>query len=345
MSEHHKLSPSTYNARVHCVYWDGAERETYEANAGTHHHEEMHKGLVDDNYEPDTYVSRWATEWVRANTFGCVVMSEYKIVGSIEPLDGIFGTADVLWQDNDNAIHIADLKSFSDGTEDYSPQLMGYAALYSTPKTQDNQKVVLHILHGGTCKAETVETTMLECYKQTEKLILSIINKDKGRCLNKYCAFCAHIKDCPMSNNAVQVVQGNGSVDFSSMSLTQKLVVCETVEKLIKNLKEEAKAQAIANGGVLEADGIRYEIKERAGKGKVHDLCSVASMMTSPDLSINPISNEQLLSLCELPKTAFTQALKDANADRKDVKKKFIEEFVAGLYDKGEPTQCLTRVN
>lgn len=346
MGEHHEYGPSNYNAWKHCIYWRGSKKDTAESSAGTHHHEELSKSLNDLNYEPDTYVARWASDQIKSLCPAFNFKSEIKVVGKRDGIEGIFGTVDVLWVDEDNRLHIADLKSFSDGTEDYSPQLMGYAALWLSNDMELDMPVILHVLHGGICKVETIETTMKECVNQTILLVDKVKAGTDEHNLCKACQYCSNIKECPMANGAVSVVQGGGAVDFSKMSLPQKLVVCEAVEKLIKTLKEDAKQQAIENGGVLEADGIKFEIKEHAGKGKVHDLCELAAAVGSVKVSMGyeGITNEELLALCELPKTKFVQAMKDANAERKDVKKKDIEAWCAGFYDKGENQQVLTRV-
>lgn len=351
MSEHHPLSPSHYNAWQHCIHWKGADKQSDEASAGTKAHAELEYGLKDREYEPDSYVARWARDTIIAECGDIEPQSEVRLEGTLQGFVGIFGTADVLWQGSEGFLHIADLKTFSDGTEDYSAQLKGYAALWAKRDTPFDLKVFLHVLHGGICKMETFEFEIGDCIFDTDEIIREVSDKKDEPSICKYCQWCEHIKECKAVNNAVATVNDN-SVQFGKMSLPQKLVVCETIEKLIKSLKEDAKAQAIANGGVLEADGIRYEIKEKFGASKVRDILEVATAMVEPQsfnkkgepTKINGLTDDELLKLCSLPKTAFVAAMKEKNKDITSVPKKNIEQFCAAFYDKGEQVQSLVRV-
>lgn len=348
MGEHHKESPSHYNAWQHCIHWEGVDRSTDESNEGTRAHAELERGLKDMGYDPDLSVSRWARDAVYAECDGIEPQSEVRLEGDKgTPLAGIFGTADVLWQDKEGFLHIADLKTFSDGTEDYSAQLKGYAALWARKDTPSDLEVFLHVLHGGIRKVETFHFSLMECVWDTDEMLREVRERKSGPSICKYCQYCKHIKECKAVSNAVEVVNNN-AVQFGSMSLPQKLVVCEAIEKLIKSLKDEAKEKAIENGGVLEADGIRYEVKERAGKGKC-DILELASNLCGEEMGfdgdriLKTMTQDELITMCELPKSKVVALLKEKNANNKSVKKVEIEKLVSSYYTPGEPTQYLSR--
>ena len=249
-------------------------------------------------------------------------------------------------------MYYADLKTFSDGTIDYLPQLRGYAALGMKHTDAPDTKVVLVVLHGGIHKEEVVETTLEECASATLK-ILEAVRAPMHECvLCKWCQYCSKMLTCPATNNALQTVSDNG-VGFSRLSICQKLVVLDAVDKLSKTIRDEAKRLAQENGGVLEMDGIRYEMKPWAGKPKVKDLCEVASAIAEPrfvkyndkkqeatELSWNGLNHEELLALCDVSKTKLSDALVAKNPDAKKVD---IKKYVDGFFEATEGTQHFVR--
>jgi hypothetical protein len=351
---HHPLSPSNYNAWRHCPSWSGQKYDTADAAAGTEAHEQFDRAFKEEGYEPDSFVARWAVNAVRELAGDNEVRTEVKLTATIDLLVGIYGTADAMWVDN-GVVHIADLKAFSDGTKDYSPQLMGYVCLSASPLTYRTQKYILHILHGGICKVETVETTL----EKSLAVVLEIINRHTSRnecSLCDYCSTCSKVKGCKETMNALEVVRENAVNGFGALSLCQKLVVLDAVDKLSATIREEAKREANANGGVLEMDGIRYEMKPWAGKPKVKDLCQLAGAIQNPvynrinkndgsveEVGFGGLDNEQLLELCDLPKSKLVDALKKANADNKSIKKVEIERWVSAQYESTEGTPHFVR--
>ena len=355
MSEiHHPLSPSNYNAWLHCGDWEGMKRDTTDSLSGNEAHYQFDRAFKEDGYEPDSYVARWAVDTVRELAGDSEVRTEVKLTGSINLVLGIFGTADAMWI-KDGIVHIADLKTFSDGTKDYTPQLMGYVCLSAAPLTYPTPKYVLHVLHGGVCKVETVETTL----EKSLEVVSDVLNKHTSkveRNLCDHCSTCGKVKECKETMNALEVVRENAVDGFGALSLCQKLVVLDAVDKLSKSIRDEARQEAEANGGVLEMDDIRYELKPWSGKPKVKDLCQLAGAIQSPvfnrvnkkdgsveEVGFNGLDNEKLLELCELPKSKLIEALKKANADNKSIKKVEIDRWVSSQYEATEGTPHFVR--
>lgn len=340
MSEHHSESPSHYNAWRECPCWEGSESESAEANAGTIAHEEFAARIADPEFEPESRAAKWAADQVLSLANGAKVETEVKLVGKIEPsLSGIFGTTDATWVDADGVRHYADFKTFSDGMINYRPQLRGYAALNSD-SLSSTKKVVLHILHGMKGVVETWEDNEGNCASETVSLLVEVRS---GLCkprLCKWCQYCKKIGGCMETTNAVQVVNENG-VRFNNLSMCQKLVVLDAVDKLSKTIREEAKKMAVESGGAIEMDGIRYEMKPWAGKPKVRDLCEVAAEVEKPKyLKVNErkqtaveiewtgLTHEELLKLCDIGKSALADAIiaKNPDAVKADVKR-YVEQF------------------
>lgn len=339
MGEHHEYGPSNYNAWAVCPGWRSDGKQVESSKEGTLAHEELHRALTEPDYEPENIAARWAANKIRELADGAKIESEVRIEGKIEPVNGIFGTADAKWL-KDGVLYYADFKTFSDGTIDFTPQLMGYATLDATVATPLSTKVVLVVLHGGICKEEIVETTEYDCVESTAKILKKVASGEYDVHLCKWCNFCANISTCRETNHALQTVSDNG-VAFNRLSMCQKLVVLDAVDKLSKTLREDAKRMANENGGVLEMDGIRYEMKPWAGKPKVKDLCEVAMAVQTPvlmkfddkkqeayEIELNGISHEELLALCDVGKEKLANAIiaKNPKAKKVDIKK-YVEQF------------------
>lgn len=333
--KHHEYGPSNFPAWSMCPCYRRAESTSKESEAGTDAHQQLHDALV-NGVTPDNDAAAWAASWVmEQNPFN--LKSEVEVKSHCDGLGDIFGTVDVMYDDESGVMHIADFKTFSDGTIDYMPQLRAYAALLWE---HENKPVILHVLHGMAKSVETTETTLAACFDATYDILKSIKSDGASPRLCKWCQYCSKIQTCQQSNNAVQVVSDN-AVAFSHLSLCQKLVVLDTVDKLSKTIREEAKAKAVENGGFLDMDGIRYEMKPWGGKSKVRDLCEVAASVASPkyvkvnekkntavEVEFNGLNHEELLKLCDLGKTALSNALieKNPNATKADIKK-YVEQF------------------
>lgn len=356
MSEqHHEESPSNYNAWLHCVGWSGIKHDTSDSSAGTETHSQFDRAFKEEGYEPDSYVARWAVNAVKELAGDSKVSTEVRLTGTVPPVVGVYGTADAIWW-KDGALNIADLKTFSDGTKDYTPQLMGYSCLFATMNTPHYTRVVLHVLHGGICKVESREFLLSKCKSVVRRILERKRGCDNKRNLCDYCSTCSKVKECKETMSALEIVRENAVDGFGALSLCQKLVVLDAVDKLSATIREEAKRAADDNGGVLEMDGIRYEMKPWAGKPKVKDLCQLAGAIQNPvynriskkdgsleEVGFEGLDNEQLLELCELSKTKLINALKDMNKDNKSIKKVEIEHWVSAQYESTEGTPHFVR--
>ena len=339
---------------MHCTEWQGLKYDTADSSAGNESHSQFDRAFKEEGYEPDSYVARWAVNAVRELAGDNKVRTEVKLTATLNNIAGIYGTADAMWIDN-GVVHIADLKTFSDGTKDYTPQLMGYACLSASNLTYPTQRYCLHILHGGICKVETTETTL----KESLEVVSDILNRhaSKNECnLCDYCSTCSKVKECKEAMNALEAVKENSVTGFGALSLCQKLVVLDAVDKLSKTIRDEARRKAEADGGVLEMDDIRYELKPWNGKPKVKDLCLLAGAIQNPvynriskkdgsveEVGFGGLDNEQLLELCDLPKSKLIDALKKANADNKSIKKVEIENWVSAQYESTEGSPHFVR--
>lgn len=352
MSDHHEFGPSRYPAWSECPRYKSDDRPTSDSTAGTEAHEELSRALSDGEYIPSSQAAKWASDWILSEANGATVSSEVRVTGSLSVVDGVFGTVDAMWTDKDGVQNIADFKTFSDGTADYMPQLRGYAALLATDAVLD-KPVRLHVLHGMAAKVESESTTYRECLSKTETVFASVKNNNPAR-LCKWCTFCANIKECPMTNNALATVSENTPA-FSSLSTCQKLVVLDAVDKLSKTIREQAKKEAQENGGFIEQDGIRYEMKPWAGPSKCRDIGEVAGAMDnlwvdkasrkgdSCSIHANGLTSEKLLATCTLSKTALVNAMKDANPDAKLTKADW-ERWADKFFEKTEGTPHFVRV-
>lgn len=360
MGDHHEESPSRYPAWAECLDWVGDGGQTTDATIGTDTHKEIQDDL-DGKSEAESFKARWAVrvlhELAGEDT---PIQSEVHLVGNVGRVKGIYGTADAIFSDHDGVLHIADFKTFSDGTKDYRPQLYGYAALSAMGSSDWDRKVVFHILHGGICKVETFESTIGWCTKYVEEL-LARHDGCHGPCLCSWCSFCGKVKECSQVNNAVQVVKDNSPDVFGRMTLCQKLVVLDAVDKMSKELRESAKDLARKNGGVLEQKDdngnvqIRYEMKPWAGKPVCEDLGLLAGRAKSITLMhknrkgdfievpCKGLTPEEFLKLCEVGKTSLVEAIKAKNADDKAVTKADIERWLAEFFKPTEGTPHFVR--
>lgn len=337
---HSSLGPSNYPAWEQCARYESDGRDRADASAGSEIHEQAEK-YITDGIEPDNATARWFGETTRSLAGDAEIETEVRLGNKI-----IWGYADAIWTDKNCIVHIADFKSFSDGTKDYSAQLEGYAYLHGMTHSEYSRDYILHILHGLERDVETHIVSYSHAKERTCKLLDPCENEEPR--INSYCQFCKHIKECKAVNHAVQTVNENG-VTFNELSLCQKLVVLDAVDKLSKSLREEAKRMAIENGGAIESDGIRYEMKPWAGKSVCKDLCALASDVASPSVNREEgavdfvgLDSEELIKLCDLPRTKLISSLKEKNKGGK-VKAKEIEQWVSDRYEKTEGSPHFVR--
>lgn len=368
--KHHELSPSNYSAWAECPRWSGDGRQSSESLEGSRIHDEFMRVVESrGGVESDSRVADWAARMVLGLSCGSIVSCEARVEGSVPLPDGavengVFGYADAMWIDLPaNTIHVADLKSFSDGTTDYSPQLMGYAALAASMFGLAGVGVhtaSLHILHGGVFRCETIERTVEECVLRTGDIIMSRIDRiESSPTLCKWCRFCANISECQAANHAVQTV-ADDAPSFSRLSLCQKLVVCDAVVKLAETLKEQAKEIADKSPDkAIEMDGIRYEFKPWDGKPVCRDIGTLAGAIagdggrlritetdrhgTEKSFDCEGITNEEFIALCNVSKSKVVDAIMAKNADNDSLKKAQVDRFVSQFFEKTSGTTHFVR--
>lgn len=352
--KHHELGPSVYPMLEQCPCFLREQSSGKDASAGKEIHEQVQKA-VETGEEPTNDTARWMASKVKELAGNAEVQCEKLVEGYplvtnkpspvADSLVGIFGTTDAFWIDEDGVPNFADYKSFSDGTKDYFAQLRGYAALWGSGCGK-RDGVKLHVLHGMIWKCETIESTIDECIDKT----IEILSRKGLPVINPFCSFCANASKCPACSRAVSTV-GN-EVQFSKMSLTQQLVVCENVEAIIKKVKAEARKKCEECDGVLEMDGIRYELVPWGGGSKLRDILETASgccekidtlNKKGEPCTIEGLSKEEFLKLCDLSKTALCGAIYAKNKGDKAITKKSIEEYVEQFFDKKPGTPHFKR--
>lgn len=352
--KHHELGPSIYPMLEQCPCFLREQSSGKDASAGKEIHEQVQKA-IETGEGPSNDTAIWMASKVRELAGNAKIQCEKYVEGGlykkdewgteVNTLNGIFGRTDAFWIDDEGAPNFADYKSFSDGTKDYFAQLRGYAALWGS-YWGHRSAVKLHILHGMIWRCESIETTTEECIQKT----VEILTRKGLPVINPFCSFCANASKCPACSRAVSTV-GN-EVQFSKMSLTQQLVVCENVEAIIKKVKAEARKKCEECDGVLEMDGIRYELVPWGGGSKLRDILETASgccekidtlNKKGEPCTIEGLSKEEFLKLCDLSKTALCGAIYAKNKGDKAITKKSIEEYVEQFFDKKPGTPHFKR--
>lgn len=345
MGEHHEMSPSKYPALMGCIEFERDDRNRPESDMGTSVHQEIEND-INGIAEAEDYRARWACEQLRALAGESVIVPESKLMGTIGEVDGVFGTADAVFYDADGGMHIADFKTFSDGTTDYSMQLKGYAAL--SYRGVDG-KVVFHVLHGGILKVETIESTMKMCHDEVCELIRRKRSGDGRPTINPFCRFCRKVAECRSTSGAVDLVS-TSPVKFGMLSLPEKLVLLDAVDKLSESIREQAKKMAGLNGGKIEhldKDGnvlIRYEMKPHNKPSKCEDICELASAMGSvvlmhkersgafSEVPCKGLTPDEMIKVCSISKSGLVEAIREKNKENNKVKKCDIEMWLKGYF-------------
>lgn len=359
---HSEFGPSNYPSWEACPFYESDGESRRDSSEGTRIHEEA-QALIDHGTDAENPTARWFGETIieMSSSSREGVTTEAKFEAELPEFNGlkVWGYVDAYWFDSNDILHIADFKSFSDGMKDYVPQLMGYAYLHGVRYGyKDDTKIILHILHGMARKVETEEATFYECMRRVEYILRQRMAAQDGtinaRKVCSACQFCKNVASCQATANAVQVVHDNG-VAFSRLNICQKLVVLDAVDKLSKSLREEAKRLAELNGGAIEMDGIRYEMKPWGGTSVCRDICTVASDLREPvayrehkgkvgyeEVPFFGLTNEELISLCSLPKSKLLTALKEKNKGG-NVKVAELQKWVDDHYEKKEGSPHFVR--
>lgn len=373
---HALYAPSSFPAWGNCVAYDSDGSRSQASDEGTLIHKQVELAL-NGGEMPENPIANWIASAMKGLT-ACAksrVFTECRL--EVAGLDDFFGTADAVWMDEVHTVHIADYKSFSDGSKNYLPQLKAYAYLIimgaltksDIPEDRLNDSFdmfSLHIIHGGSKTVETVDLSCEEVIRDTTAILnarrdyLADIDKAGAHhviSINPWCRFCAHIGECKETTKAIEVVHNNTSL-FASLSDAKKLVVLDAVDKASEKIREQIRETAKNNGGVIEdTDGegnvlIRYEIKDKKKAAKVKDIVELATNVCAPTvkdvgkkgeeitLDVKGLSRQEFLSLCKVSKRDAVVALSEKNPS---IKKKVIDNFVSGFFESNGTTEVLVR--
>lgn len=371
---HALYAPSSFPAWGNCVAYDSDGSRSQASDEGTLIHKQVELALNGGDM-PDNPIANWIASAMKGLTAFAKgrVFTECRL--DVAGLDDFFGTADAVWMDDSRTVHIADYKSFSDGSKSYLPQLEAYAYLIlmgALTNAEDglNDSVdmfSLHIIHGGSKTVETVDLSRDEVISDTEAILNArrryLEDTDKAGAhhvirINPWCRFCAHIGECKETTKAIEAVHHNNTSLFASLSDAKKLVVLDAVDKASEKIREQIRETAKNNGGVIEdTDGegnviIRYEIKDKKKSAKVKDIVELATNVCSPTikdvgkkgeeiaLDAKGLSRQEFLSLCKVSKRDAVVALAEKNPS---IKKKVIDNFVSGFFESNGTTEVFVR--
>ena len=344
MDKHHELGPSNYSVWAVCPSAELSGGETKESAEGTAVHQQIQMAL-DGIEDAEDYRAAWAVRALAELAGDSPIASEQRVSGEVVGFGTIFGTVDAMWTAN-GVRHIADFKTFATFGSEHIPQLMGYGALAGKP----GESIVLHVRCGGSLTVHTVETTYDECLESTLRILTA--HKNGGVAVaNGKCKYCTKCGTCAACASAVSSISP-GAVDIGHMSLPEKLAFCSMAEKVIEGIKKAAKDEAVRNGGVLEADGVRYELKPSATY-KVKDMGFILDDMNfnkqftgkkrgkeyTVDVAV-PDAYE-FVSKCNISRTTLADLVSSKNPD---MTKKDVTEWVTQFYEKVEGEPKLTRV-
>jgi hypothetical protein len=317
MKQHCDISPSQYPSLARCEWFEPDNKKSDDAIAGTNSHNEVANCLQDNDYinECEDETALGCVKYVLSASEGCTVQSELRLEGKDE-LDGIWGTADVVWVD-DVAVHIVDYKTFSRTTGWYLPQLIGYAALYATqyvPREMWGSTMThLHIYHGGSGVIEEMVLTMAEAVEKT----LAVINRTRenraienrniilpyAKCTaNKGCKHCKNLGKCGACKGEIQSAQTVLSTvpkPWHRMSLCEKVAMAEVIEPFFEQAKEELKLACRSNGGEVWDGNIGYKLKVTAPSAKMPSPAEVANKLS---LSVDNIFNASTITKANVVK-------------------------------------------
>lgn len=350
---HHSLSPSKYSVWAKCPWAVLKSGDTKESTEGTDVHSQLQLD-VDGIETAEDYRARWAANWVREESGGAAIATETRVGGELEKYGVVNGTVDLMWK-KDGVLHIADFKTFAVDGEEHIPQLDGYGALYGKSNGCDaSTPIVLHVLCGGSLTVTTVETTVGTCYNMTLSVLDSHATATEADArANSKCRYCTKCGSCKACIEAAGSLVASSPRDlFGSMPLANKLAFCSMVEKVIEGIKKAAKEEAMRNGGVLESDDMRYELKPSTTY-KVKDMGFILDDMNfnaqftgkkrgkeyTVDVTVPLVS--EFVSKCNISRTTLADLVASKNPD---MTKKDVTEWVTQFYDKVEGEPKLTRV-
>ena len=345
MDKHHELGPSNYSVWAVCPSAELSSGETKESAEGTAVHQQIQMAL-DGIEEAEDYRAAWAVRALAELAGDSTIASEQRVSGEVGEFGTIFGTVDAMWTDG-GVRHIADFKTFATFGSEHIPQLMGYGALAGKP----GESIVLHVLCGGSLTIHTVETIYEECLDITLRILEA--HKNGGEAVaNSKCKYCTKCGTCAACSSALTSISPS-TVDIGRMSLPGKLAFCSMVEKVIEGIKKAPKEEVSKKGGVLEADGVRYELKPSATY-KVKDMGFILDDMNfnkqftgkkrgkeyTVDVAV-PDAYE-FVARCNISRTTLADLVASKNPG---MTKKDVTEWVTHFYENVEGEPKLVRVS
>ena len=320
MDKHHELGPSNYSVWAVCPSAELSGGETKESAEGTAVHQQIQMAL-DGIEDAEDYRAAWAVRALAELAGDSPIASEQRVSGNVGEFGEIFGTVDAMWTTN-GVRHIADFKTFATFGSEHIPQLMGYGALAGKP----GESIVLHVLCGGSLTVHTVETTYDECLASTLRIL--------------------------RAHNALSQIDATRNL-VGHMSLPEKLAVCAMVEKVIEGIKKAAKEEANKNGGVLDANGVRYELKPSATY-KVKDMGFILADMNFNNhftgkkrgkeytVDVAVPDTYEFVARCNISRTTLADLVASKNPG---MTKKDVTEWVTQFYEKVDGEPKLVRVS
>ena len=347
--KHHKYGMSKWPAIKSCPHFEQRvdDRQTDEASKGTQAHEILNNLLCCENKIDDTgydvfNTAKWAFDCIEAEKAicksviddGAEVSIYFPKIKGLKCPKGLFGTPDYyanLVDDNGKFVLVADLKTFSNGLNNYFEQLKGYALCVSGNE-EPSFRVKLCVAHGLSRKWETMETTIGECIESARDIFQRITNKNDYPCrLNVNCKFCEHRTTCEESKKVIKTTL-NDKGGYSLLNLSREdmlanptmavraMVVAKEAEMVIERLKEYFREVIETKGeedSIIVKDcgqevelkrktlsdddlGFRFMLKEQKGSRVFKDKEWILRRLTS-EWSITELANSDCLKV-SIPK-------------------------------------------
>lgn len=353
--EHHPLSMSNWPKWDQCPCAMSGGGETAEAASGTRSHSWL-AHLIDraNGIEPPEPQGVTADEKARAEwaygeisaIFGSYrPQSERRVtIRGLGVLDGIYGTADAIGVLPDRIL-VADFKAYSVNDTDLTAQLIGYGVAVASDLPFPPDVIETVVLHGGSREVERRTVTLAEAEERARLIVSRHIDNADNTDLatpNHFCQYCKRLGTCPAADRAIAVV--NDGPRFMSLPLAEQLVVAKQVKSICERVEKSVKAELDAqiergvpvDSAVVSGGSVSWRYVMKPGKDRLADICGLAG-----EIGSHGVSQETLMSICSVSKTAVCERLLAANPGMKASEAKRI---VKPYYEAGKPSKWLERV-
>ncbi len=293
MSEaHHERGMSRWPAILACGCFEGGQGGA-DADFGTEKHAQLAQLLLhlrNNGHLPpresdgffDAGVYR-AAETIRDSLIANNVTADaLHIEDRVTLEDGVFGTADIWFEDENDRLFVWDFKTFRNPGRDYTAQLAGYAlAICQTEEA--NGRTPRHEIHLRTLYGDSamIDSTMLDLYElqQIRDEVMTAFDKaaqgtaQPTQC--NWCELCAHKAGCQAYAAIAEAVTSTPALADSvqhwdvltSQEKAQRLLLAEAVTKWAEGVRAAGKAD-LASGKTIcdEANGILFKLRAVAGR-------------------------------------------------------------------------------